>query len=40
MEAIKGIKTASEIAVKNEINPVQVSEWMKHLMGNMYSAFE
>ena len=40
MEAIKGIKTASEIAAEYEIHPVQVSEWKKHLMDNMDSAFE
>jgi|TARA_E500000081_G_C5926229_1_gene258620 transposase len=40
MEAIKGIKTAAEIAAEYEIHPVQVSEWKKHLMDNMDSAFE
>jgi hypothetical protein len=32
MEAIKGIKRASEIAAEYEIHPVQVSERKKHLM--------
>ena len=40
IEAIKSIKTASEIAAEYEIHPVQVSEWKKHLMDNMDSAFE
>jgi transposase-like protein len=40
MEAIKGIKTASEIAAEYEIHPVQVSEWKIHLMDNMDSAFK
>jgi len=29
LEAIKGVKTVSQIASENEIHPVQVTQWKK-----------
>jgi transposase len=35
LEALKGIKTASEIAHEYEIHPVMVSKWKKELISRM-----
>jgi transposase-like protein len=40
LEALKGIKTISEIAQENEIHPVQVSAWKKELQGRLAELFE
>jgi transposase-like protein len=40
LEALKGIKTVSEIAQENEIHPVQVSAWKKELQGRLGELFE
>lgn len=40
LEALKGIKTVSEIAQENEIHPVQVSAWKKELQGRLAELFE
>lgn len=40
LEALKGVKTVSEIAQENEIHPVQVSAWKKELQGRLAELFE
>ena len=40
LEALKGIKTISEIAQDEGLHPVQVSEWKKELQGRMAELFE
>ena len=40
MDAMKGIKPIHEIAVENEIHPVQVSQWKKELAERMSELFE
>ena len=39
-EALKGIKPIHQIAVENEIHPVQVSQWKKELGERMAELFE
>lgn len=39
LEALKGIKTMSEIAQDNEVHPVQVSAWKKDLQGRLAELF-
>ena len=39
LEALKGIKTLSEIAQANEIHPVQVGAWKKELQGRLPELF-
>jgi transposase-like protein len=39
-EALKGVLTASEIASKFEVHPVQVAQWKKELADNMGAIFE
>ncbi len=40
IEAIKGIKTLSEIAKEYEVHPVMVSAWKKDMMERLPEVFE
>jgi len=40
MEALKGLKTISQIAAENEVHPVQVSQWKKEVMNGAATLFE
>lgn len=40
LEALKGIKTISEIGQENEVHPVQVSKWKQELQGRLPELFE
>ncbi len=39
-EALRGLKTVTEIAQENDLHPVQVSTWKKELEDNMPLLFE
>ena len=39
MEALKGIKTVSEIAREHQVHPVQVSQWKKEIQGRLPELF-
>jgi transposase len=40
LEAIRGLKTVSEIAAEYEIHPVMVSNWKKELLANVPVLFD
>jgi len=40
LEAIRGLKTVSEIAAEYEIHPVMVSNWKKELLANVPELFD
>ena len=40
LEALKGLRTISEIAQEESLHPVQVSEWKKELQDRMSELFE
>lgn len=40
LEAVRGLKTISEIASDNEVHPVQVSKWKKELLEGAPMVFE
>ncbi len=40
IEAVKGMKTMSEIAAEFEIHPVMVSNWKKEMVENLPEIFE
>lgn len=40
LEALKGIETASEIAARFELHPVQVSDWKRELISNAKVLFD
>jgi len=40
LEAIKGIKTVSEIAQHYELHPVQVTQWKKEFLAHSAEVFE
>ena len=40
LEAIRGVKTISEIAAEFEIHPVMVGNWKKEMLENISSLFE
>ncbi len=40
LEAIKGIKTVSQIAQEYEIHPVMVSKWKKEMLNHLPDVFE
>ena len=40
LEAIKGVKTAREIASEYELHPVQVNDWKRQAMERMSDLFE
>lgn len=39
LEAIKGVKTVSQIASENEIHPVQVTQWKKQMQQGAVEVF-
>jgi len=39
LEALKGVKTVSQIAEENEIHPVQISQWKAQLQERMSEVF-
>lgn len=39
LEAIKGLKTQSELATQYNVHPVQISKWKKELLGNVALLF-
>ena len=39
LEAIKGVKTASQLASEYQVSAVQVSQWKKQLMSNIPDLF-
>ena len=39
LEALKGIKTISEIAREYDVHPVQVSQWKKEIQGRLPELF-
>ena len=39
LEALKGIKTVSEIAREHEVHPVQVTQWKKELQERLPEVF-
>ena len=40
LEAVKGLKTSSEIASEYEVHPAQISQWKRQLLDNATEAFE
>lgn len=40
MEAVRGLKTVSDIASENKVHPVQVSQWKKELLESASLVFE
>lgn len=40
LEAIRGVKTISEIAAEFEIHPVMVGNWKKEMLENLPTLFE
>jgi len=40
LEAIKGVKTISQIAQEYEIHPVMVSNWKKEMLGHLPDVFD
>ncbi len=40
LEALKGVKSAAEIAQENEIAPAQISEWKREVQERMSELFE
>ena len=40
LEAIRGIKTISEISAEFEVHPVMVGNWKKEMLENLSSLFE
>ena len=40
LEALKGIKTVSQIAKEFEVHPVQVSQWKSQVMERLPDVFE
>jgi transposase len=40
LEAVRGIKTISEIAQEYEIHPIQVSNWKKELLDRLPEIFD
>lgn len=39
IEAIKGIKTLSELATEYKVHPTQISDWKKQLLANAPEVF-
>ena len=39
LEAIRGVKTASELAADFQVHPVQISQWKKRLLDNAANVF-
>ena len=40
LEALKGIKTVSQIAAENDLHPVQVTQWKTQMLEAAPAAFE
>jgi transposase-like protein len=40
IEAVKGVKTASELASEYGVHPVQITQWKKQLLEGSASLFE
>jgi len=40
LEAVKGVKTLSELATEHQVHPNQVSEWKKQLVANADTLFD
>ena len=40
LEAIKGVKTVSQIAQEYEIHPVMVSNWKKEMLNHLPDGFD
>ncbi|HAP70347.1 MAG TPA: hypothetical protein DCR04_11595 [Flavobacteriales bacterium] len=40
LEAIKGVKTVSELAQKYELHPAQITQWKKQFLDQSASVFE
>ena len=40
LEAIKGLKTSSEIASEYGVHPVQISQWKRQLLDNATDVFD
>ena len=40
LEAIKGVKTVSQIAQEYEIHPVMVSSWKKEILSHLPDVFD
>jgi len=40
LEAIRGVKTVSEIAKEYDIHPVMVSNWKKEMLGHLPGVFD
>ena len=40
LEAIKGVKTVSQIAQEYEIHPVLVGKWKKEMLGHLPAVFD
>jgi transposase-like protein len=39
LDAVKGVKTLSELAGQYQVHPNQVSEWKRHLLANAAGIF-
>jgi transposase-like protein len=39
LEAVRGLRTTSELASDFEVHPVQVSQWKRHLLDNATEVF-
>jgi len=40
LEAVKGLKTASELAAEYEVHPAQISQWKRQLLDEVPEIFE
>ena len=40
LEAVKGIKTLSELAAEHQVHPNQISDWKKRLVSNAPELFQ
>jgi len=40
LEAIKGLKTSSELAAEYTVHPVQISQWKRKLLDHVPEVFE
>lgn len=40
LEAIKGLKTAGELAAESEVHPGQISQWKRQLLDEVPEVFE
>jgi putative transposase len=40
VEAIRGVKTTSELASEQQVHPTLISQWKRHALENLPSLFE